>query len=483
MSLHRVDARFLVDEPVTTAFVVGDRGWRAGLEAAGVPISTEPDGADLVVASSRDAGAALAAGGAAVILEGRSEAARMRRAGYIPTRVLPLPAIETPVLLLPLDRPNASAYAIEYWTSPSSIAKRMRKRIVQTLARHRALPPLVPLVTVGSRRPNAVPFVVDRARELGLPADVEWFLVSRPEYELGRGLFVVFPNGARTPSWVVKFARVPNYTAPFDSDERGLRLAHEAPAAVSSHAPRLIGRVQIDGLHASVETAAVGRRMDGVLAARTSRSTKLALIERIADWVIELGAGTRETSSQTTAELARLAEDVVPAWSARGVSAGLTEQIGDVPAVLQHNDLGCWNIVTDGSSFTVVDWESAKQHGLPLWDLWYFLVDALAGLDGAWTQSARERHFVQLFRGELPSSGTLFTWTRKAVEASSVPARAVGPLATLCWLHHAQSHMRNVTSVQQHARHAVAPEWLTVRLPELWLSEPGLGASWDAWNA
>lgn len=482
MSLHRVDARFLLPGPVTSAFVFGDTGWRDGLEAAGVPVSGEPDGVDLVVASSRDAGAALAAGGSAVILEGRSEAAAVRRAGYTPRRVLPVPAIETPVLLLPLDRPNAAAYAIEHWTSPTSIAKRLRKHVVKTLARHRALPPLTPLITLGSRLPGSLPFVLDGARELGVPPDVEWFLVSRPEYELGRGLFVVFPNGARTPSWVVKFARVPDYTAPFDSDERGLRLAQEATNAVSSHAPRLIGRLQIGGLHASVETAAVGARMDAFLAGRTGRSAKLASIERVADWVIELGAATREPG-QSAAELARLAQDVVPAWSARGVSADITEQIGDVPAVLQHNDLGCWNIVTDGGSFTVVDWESARRHGLPLWDLWYFLADALADLDGVRAQPDREQHFVRLFRGELPSSETLFAWTRKAVEASSVPARAVGPLATLCWLHHAQSHMRNVARVQEHAPHAVAPEWLSVRLPELWLGEQGLGSSWSAWHA
>jgi hypothetical protein len=483
VSLHRVDARFLLPEPVTTAFVVGDRGWRDGLAAAGVRVVTDPSGADLVVASSRDARTALAVGSAAVILEGRGTLARMRHAGYAPIRVLPLPGVETPTLLLPLDQSRASWYAIEYWTSPSSLAKRARKSVVKTLVRNSALPPLRPLITIGLRRQNALPFVIERARELGLPTELEWFLVSRPEYELGRGLFVVFPRGAPTPSWVVKFARVPNYASPFDSEAHGLRLVQDAPNGVSAHAPRPIGRVEVAGLHASVETAALGRKMDAFLASRTSRSSKLRLIERIAEWSMKMGTDTRAAPVQADAELSRLADEVVPPWQDRGVPTDVMEQVGDVPAVLQHNDLGCWNIVTDGNSFTVVDWESAKQHGLPLWDLWYFLVDALADLDGALSRPDRERHFVRLFRGELATSAVLFAWTKRSVEALSVPAQAVGPLATLCWLHHAQSHMRNVARMQEHARHAVAPEWLTVRLPELWLSEPGLGASWNAWNA
>jgi Phosphotransferase enzyme family len=483
VSLHRVDARFVLPEPIKTAFVVGDRGWRDGLAAAGVEVVADPSGTDLVVASSRDIHMALAMGSPAVIVEGRDSAARMRHAGYAPTRVLPLPGVETPTLLLPLDQPNAAAYAIEYWTSPSSIAKRARKRLVKSLVQYRALPPLRPQITIGLRQPNALPFVIGRARALGLPDELEWFLVSRPEYELGRGLFVVFLRGAPTPSWVVKFARVPGYAAPFDSDDRGLRLAQDAPNAVSAHAPRPIGRVEVAGLHASVETAAPGRRMDAVLIGRTSRSSKLHLIERVAEWAMKMGTATLTTPAQAAAERSRLADEVMPPWRDRGVPADLTARLSDVPAVLQHNDLGCWNIVVDGNSFTVVDWESATRHGLPLWDLWYFLVDALADLDRALTHPDRERHFVQLFRGELPTSTVLFSWTRRTVEASAIPAQAVGPLATLCWLHHAQSHMRNVARVEEHVPHAVAPEWLPVRLPELWLGEPGLGSSWSAWSA
>ena len=102
--------------------------------------------------------------------------------------------------------------------------------------------------------------------------------------------------------------------------------------------------------------------------------------------------------------------------------------LASLPAVLQHNDLGTWNIVSDGGAdFTAVDWESANPSGLPLWDLWYFLADALRLLDGE--EAADSGAFARLFRGEAPASPELFRWTRTAVEALAIPAQVVGKLA------------------------------------------------------
>ena len=115
----------------------------------------------------------------------------------------------------------------------------------------------------------------------------------------------------------------------------------------------------------------------------------------------------------------------------------------ELPAVLQHNDLGTWNTVWAApGEFTVLDWESARADGLPLWDLLYFAVDALGLLDGARTAEQRAEHAIRLLRGELPASDTLFDTIRRYVARLAIPAEAVGPLATLCWLHHGLSHVR-----------------------------------------
>ena len=117
----------------------------------------------------------------------------------------------------------------------------------------------------------------------------------------------------------------------------------------------------------------------------------------------------------------------------------LVRRVADNPGVLQHNDLGSWNVVVDGSNFVVVDWESMRQHGLPLWDTAYFLADALALLEGAVDGETRHEHTRRLFRGELASSQILFRWIGRSVNSLELPNDAVGPIMALCWMHHAQS--------------------------------------------
>jgi len=135
----------------------------------------------------------------------------------------------------------------------------------------------------------------------------------------------------------------------------------------------------------------------------------------------------------------------------------------------------------------VLDWESARHNGMPLWDLWYFLHLALAELDGVSgigeaDLRAREHHAVALFRGELPSSEVLFRWTRRGVEACRVPPEAVGSIATLSFLHHGLSQAAREEAVLEHAQGGTALEMLPPRLARHWLTDPALGPGWDRWR-
>ena len=172
----------------------------------------------------------------------------------------------------------------------------------------------------------------------------------------------------------------------------------------------------------------------------------------------------------------RRAEQLGKAWGLDRDSLPLTV---DICAVLQHNDPGSWNVVVDGQDFTLLDWEDAVQHGFPLVDLWYFLADAIAHLDGV-EPAGRAGHFTQLFRGELASSGLLFAWTRRAVAELHIPVAAVGPLATFCWLRHgsADRDRRQASAGMTGSRQAPVD---FSAFAERWLTEPGLGPRWDRW--
>jgi hypothetical protein len=425
-------------------------------------------------------GPAIETNAAAILVEGNAALGPLRAAGYGVRRFLALPNPSRPDLLLPLDEPRATRYALTEWIAASRRWKRLRNRALAALLRIERLPVRLPVITVAARRPGQ-PRLLAHAVELGLPADPAWIFAPPQGDLLSRGVFLVFPPGGPRPSWVLKFARVAGWREPFERDEKAYRFIAAAGETAARHAPRAVGRTSLDGLEMSVETAAVGPRLIAYLHSSAPRRSKDDVVDRISSWLVELGRETATPESALEPELERLEREVVPRWP---VPADLVGQLGRVPAVLQHNDLGTWNVVVGGGDFTVLDWEDARRHGLPLWDLWYLLMDATAHQHGAKTLDEREDHFVRLFRGELAASARLFHWTRTAVRAQGLPAESVGTLATLCWMQHGLSSEARAASVTLFDSDTKSVFWLDLleRLARRWLADPELGLRWDRWQ-
>jgi hypothetical protein len=215
---------------------------------------------------------------------------------------------------------------------------------------------------------------------------------------------------------------------------------------------------------------------------RADRRLKLALIDRIGMWIVELGRLTAKRPHAIAGEHERLRSEVLPMWRDLGVGSELVDELPPLPAVAQHNDLGSWNVVADGSDFVVVDWENVREVGLPLWDLVYFLADALVLIDGSHHPRERPTRVARLFAGEAPSSPQLFTWVRRAVDAAAIPHDAVGAIVTLCWLAH---------SLSVHAHNRDLTTWTPDEPPRVhgfegmadaWMQHPALGPRWPAWQ-
>lgn len=324
--------------------------------------------------------------------------------------------------------------------------------------------------------------MISAAEQLGVPHDVTWFLTLGRGDALTRAVFQLFSPGSSTPDWVLKFARVAGYRLPFDRDEHGLRLAERFGGAAAAHAPAFLGRFETAGLHASVETAAVGETLTRFLVKSDDRQAKLQAVSAVADWVITVSSQTRQPSELLGAERRRQVENVLPRWVDRGVPPGIVADLPSFSGVLQHNDLGCWNIVNGPSTFTVLDWESAREVGFPLWDLLYFLTDAFIHLDGEWEPSRRDAYTRRLFRGEIPSSALLFDWMAKGARAAGVPLKHVGPIATLCWLHHGLSFDTRSATAFEFSPDLPTPPATARRIAEIWVSDPDLMPKWNAWS-
>jgi hypothetical protein len=483
VSLRRGDVRFLLPRLPERALVLGDLdGWREALAGAMVEVVPGDDRRtpELAVAPAALAGRALASGAEMVVLEGAAPRA-LARSGLALARLLPRPSLEEPSLLVPVDDPVVSAYAVDHWSVVDRRWKAVRARGARALLRRGSFPNLSSLVTLAVGRPGP-PFMVAEAEDrLGLPKGTRSLLALGQGDVLSRNVFHLFPPGGTAPEWILKFARVGGYVEPFERDERGLAIAARSGGRVAARAPRLLGRLELDGIHGSLETAADGHRLRDLLLRPGPRRPKLRLIDAVAGWILDVARETAAPPEALADERRRLEEEVLPHWTKLGAAGDLVARLPSLPAVVQHNDLGSWNVVVGPAGFTAVDWESARERALPLWDLCYFLADALAVLDGSTNGSLRHLHTTRLFRGELASSGVLFRWLRAAVAELELPPASVGPVVTLCWLHHALSPVARRAAIGSFARGAAQPTHGTENVAAAWLSDPALGERWDRW--
>lgn len=438
------------------------------------------DAPDLVVSPARLAAAARAMGAGSVIVEGLAE--RPFRSGeYRVRRLMLRPTRERPTLALPLDQPVPTSYALETWSVIDRRWKTARMHAARALVARGRFPSWASPVATVATRVAGQPRLVAAASEHGVPDNACWFLTFGQGDALSRNAFHLFRPASERPEWVLKFARVRGYSKRFADDERGLALAGAVGGAVAAHVPRLLGRFAVDGVQASVETAAAGRRLRDVLAQPGDRAAKLRLVDRIAAWILELDRLSRRPPEALSVELARLRSSVAPLWADLGV-AELVDELPSLPAVLQHNDLGSWNVVAQGEDFVVVDWEDARDAALPLWDLLYFLADALVQIDGPAAPEQLPSRMTRLFAGEAPASPFLFAWIRRSADSMVVPADSVAKIATLCWLSHSLSAGRHdlelATYVPRHPARIHGFEGMA----RAWLEHPALGVGWSVWR-
>jgi hypothetical protein len=432
---------------------------------------------DVVFADHPDAlDTALRSRPSSVVVQGRA-VRELRRAGWWAGSVVALPDLTDPAVLIPVGDARVARYALAL-RPPRERSKRVRNRTLAWLLGRRA-PSALPQLTLASPVARPPFLVAEAARETGIVPGA-CLLTPGESDVLSRGAIHVFNDGAAWPSWVVKFHRVAGYSAGTDGDERGLRIAARAGGRVAAHAPRMLGRFVAAGHHASVETAARGARMNAHLLAHGSATERMASVEAVADWTLDVALETAHEPEAAAPRLEDLVRDVLPLWPS--APPDLVERLPPLPAVLEHSDLGTWNIVVGKGGFTVLDWESAREHSLPLWDLWYFLTDALAHFEGHVGPEARPDHFSRLFAGRSPTSPVLFAHTRRFVERLGIAPEAVGPLATLCVLAKASAHHTRADALSRVAPDAVAAEPLWAPLARRWLADPALGPGWSAWR-
>jgi hypothetical protein len=479
---HRADALFALPRIPRTATLIGELpGWERDL--ADRRIERVERDADVVVTGGDGVEEALRLGARAVVVDGpRSASSALRASGLSTSRLLPIPVTGSPVVYADLARRRAARYGIERIIVHPERWRTLRNRVAG-LAILAGLPlPAARLVTLGVREPGP-PALLAGARELGIAPEAAWVMLISKGSIVRRNAFFLFPGRGADPEYVLKFSRVPGMTEAFDREQRGFELAAAAGPTVTAHATRSCGRFAVDGHHASIESAAVGTKLATLLRRPGSRAAKLAVLDRVARWLVDVARDTATPPEGLAEQREQYAHEVVPFWAAEGAPAGLVDALPRVPAAFQHNDMAEENLVIDAGGFRALDWEWANARGLPLGDLVYFGVHVLRLVDGVTSDEPVERdgHFARLLAGEAPSSPVLFRWIRDAVAALGLPPESLGPMVTLAWLERGR-----ISRVERLRAEQVGGEPLGrpfgERAAKLWLEHPALGPSWDAWR-
>jgi|GEM_PF-3103536 len=174
------------------------------------------------------------------------------------------------------------------------------------------------------------------------------------------------------------------------------------------------------------------------------------IMDHLTTWLVAWNQRTHAVQPLRQADVEQLllepAHVIMPHVAEHGLYLAWLKQrvatmIGQpVPFVAAHQDLTMWNVLMDRKQrVTVVDWEAANNHALPLVDFWYAMVDAVAA-----TQHYADR--VDAFDACFSPGGSyrqlVNNFQRRFCYVLALPQPLVELAFHACWLHHAANEQR-----------------------------------------
>jgi hypothetical protein len=242
-------------------------------------------------------------------------------------------------------------------------------------------------------------------------------------------------------------AKVARAGAAADEAEILARLGGAAEAA-GARVPRVLGSGGAAGRRVTTLGVVPGRR--AVEEVGSSEAGARRVLLRVAEWLEAWNRATVRTEPLGADELER--EVLAPlrllaplladggAYAARVRSLCARVEGRPLPRVAAHGDLTLHNLLLDGATLGVVDWEAARADGWPLTDLEYAATDAAAAAGG---YLDRPRAWAECFRPGGAFAAELAGRRARLADALGIPPPFAELCRHACWLHHAASEHRS----------------------------------------
>lgn len=270
-------------------------------------------------------------------------------------------------------------------------------------------------------------------------------LVAAPDYPSRKAILFLRPEGSQTPRYVVKMPRDGAFNERLENEWHVLSLLAQAGIGDEHTVPR----PAFFGYHAGLAVLGQTTITGAPFRQRTSGTASCRLAWSGIGWLEALGAATATTSVASNAEIAqglhrllgRYSAIYEPAGEEQATLAGLIDRIGacprPLPLVFQHGDPGTWNLLITGDDRPAfLDWEAAEPHGMPLWDLYYFMRSFGIGVAGA-TGGNTLKAFADQFLFDTPVSRGLGELVERHCARIGIDPELAEPLFFTCWMHRA----------------------------------------------
>jgi aminoglycoside phosphotransferase (APT) family kinase protein len=226
-----------------------------------------------------------------------------------------------------------------------------------------------------------------------------------------RVVLLPFTRDGRHPVAALKVTRDPSRNARTENEQRVLTAVHAlVNEAIGRSIPRPYGCLKWGSLVAGVESGLPGRLLTARAGGTAAVGRTVEDLRHLATWLSEFHRQTevRRESWGDSAFRSSLADLFAEYRRAFPVTADETSLFGEVelrsgqlssasiPVVWSHGDLHPGNIYRSADRMGVIDWADGGE-GLPLLDLFKFVVEWRAHARGMWSEEAKVRNLEELF--------------------------------------------------------------------------------------
>jgi Ser/Thr protein kinase RdoA (MazF antagonist) len=262
----------------------------------------------------------------------------------------------------------------------------------------------------------------------------------------GTAVMHCFVGSDERPAAVVKAVLTPSLAGRVEREAAALRLLAPAAARAGVRVPHA-RIITSPADHPLLVQSCLDGRPAVTLFAEGLHA--LGLVERLAGWLESWNRATVTPGvldeQWIDRELVIPAQRIAPLLSKGGdyltwlreFAAGLLGS--SLPRVASHNDLTMGNVLLAQDALPgVIDWEVAREDGIPLTDFFYLAVDAFAAARGT---SDRAETMATCFSESSTVGGAVMRMAESMARAVQLPARLIPICFHACWIQHAANEL------------------------------------------